>query len=431
MTSIKKFSIISREELESLKKDREELYRSKEILPRGYCWQIAHESFDFDVILRLPIYTKRWDEAISLDLIRDITDGKYSDMTADNNVPELEYIHIVQKSALWLELRAKAQGTASSVGKYLSSGERFPTQTQIEEQWGAKLRGDPFVKTITTAGHMEWGVKYEDAALMTFAMEKKMCVTQVGTIKVPMIYIHSLARDYIEDFASSLQFQCEHLLISPDGVVGDPEPCNNSVLPRGMKTEISSKLRGMLEIKCISPFHHLPGDDGKLLWCADMDKRQWHRVLDIPYVYIIQMALQAISGKFFYQMKDDDVMWFIRWAPKGYSLFSFPFRNLIKMGILASHLYFSILKRVTEQHQIYPYTSEETQINAQLRKEYLRISEIATYEYHDLDGYEEFYHYRELTKHYHFSMPDVSGTSTPKDDSSDIPEKLQRGVCLL
>src|SRR3990167_10655272 len=131
-----KFSLISTDELKNLRE-------SQLSCPSGYGLQISPINFDFEIITSLPIYQQHWEQAISDDLIRDVTDGKYSEMTPEQFDVKSELhtsIHVVQKSFLWLELRNKAHGTASSVGKYLLSGERFPTQAQIIEQWTAKLR---------------------------------------------------------------------------------------------------------------------------------------------------------------------------------------------------------------------------------------------------------------------------------------------------
>src|SRR3989344_3597409 len=268
-----KFSLISTDELKNLRE-------SQLSCPSGYGLQISPINFDFEVITNLPIYQQHWEQAIGDDLIRDVTDGKYSEMTPEQFVTTSETsgetsIHVVQKSSLWLELRGRAHGTASSVGKYLLSGERFPTQTQILEQWASKLRKDPFEKTLTTAGHMKWGVTYEDVELLSFVRQKNLCVTQVGTINVSLNYIHGLIPIYFgrRELGLKPSGEAQHLLISPDGVVGHPEPEGTSE----MKTVVSRHLTGMLEIKCISPFHHLPSDDGKLVWCTDMDKRQWFK----------------------------------------------------------------------------------------------------------------------------------------------------------
>src|SRR3989338_7592169 len=151
-----KFSLVPTEELMELRKARENpsgagASQRDEIqnYPEGYGLQISPNAFDFEIITSLPIYQQHWEQAISDDLIRDVTDGKYSEMTPEQFDVQSELpksIHVVQKSFLWLELRNRAHGTASSVGKYLLSGERFPTQAQIIEQWTAKLRKDPIKK---------------------------------------------------------------------------------------------------------------------------------------------------------------------------------------------------------------------------------------------------------------------------------------------
>ena len=180
---------------------------------------------------------------------------------------------------------------------------------------------------------MRWGVGYEDPALIHFAVQNMLAVTQVGTIQLPLSYIlqlHTGTPPHIE-------LHNPHLLISPDGMVHKPG---------------TTQYIGMLEIKCISPFHHIPFPDNTLGWVEDMQSRQWHHPAQIPFVYMVQMGLQAISGLYRFHMTPQDTMWFIRWSPHGFSQFHVTFDKLIPFGIIAAIIYFKLLQQYKEHHQV-------------------------------------------------------------------------------
>ena len=124
------------------------------------------------------------------------------------------------------------------------------------------------------------------------------------------------------------------------------------VLNRKMTSLLSNR------IKCISPFHHIANSDNKLYWCDDLNKRQWFTPDKIPYVYIVQQALQAISGVLFYNMKSSNIMWFIRWSPMGFSIFKFKFIDLVKLGVVVANLYFSFYQKLhsfEDIENLYPF----------------------------------------------------------------------------
>jgi len=141
------------------------------------------------------------------------------------------------------------------------------------------------------AGHMRFGVVHEDIALTHFTIYTGHTVTKVGSIKVSVNYISRLGiklgilkKKYRND-------TLDYLLISPDGLVGKSNNISNNVsISDILETD---KLIGMLEIKCISPFHHISCDN-KLEWIDDMKTRQWTNSYQIPFVYVIQIALQVI-----------------------------------------------------------------------------------------------------------------------------------------
>jgi hypothetical protein len=356
--------------------------------------------FNFNIILNLPSYAVLYKKAMSLDLIRDICDDKYSELSEEelNLLPEQYYINVVQKSPSWLFLRKKSSGTASAVGKYLYiKTNRFPTKADVRANIIDKLNDAPFVKSKTTAGHMKWGVKYEEAALMHFALVENVGILQVGSIKVSFAKICKLGRICFGDkWNTSVENVNEkYLLVSPDGIVGKPEEIT--------KNECYSELYGMLEIKCISPFHHLETDDGFLKWTPNMNTRQWHTAKEIPFVYIVQQCLQAISGIIKYGMTVKHFMWFIRWSPIGFSIFKFKFLELVRMGTLAANLYFSLMERLSKHEGILPnsafeYNEPETVIYDMMIECYTDLLACVEYKYISITEYPEFTEYYNETK---------------------------------
>jgi hypothetical protein len=160
----------------------------------------------------------------------------------------------------------------------------------------------------------------------------------------------------------------------------------------------------MLEIKCISPFHHKENDAGDLTWVDTMEKRQWHKAEEIPFGYIIQICLQAISGYHRLKMHGDHIMWFIRWSPKGFSEFQIPFKDLIQLGVLSSLLYFSLYARLKAQSELH-YTAAEMAIHHKLVQEYKKVTTAMKHRYvSHSDLYPEFAMYQKCTKLYTFKV---------------------------
>lgn len=363
--------------------------------------------FNFSVILDTERYTFFYKKAKDNYLIRDICDDKYSNLTEEEikALKSSKYINVVQKSNTWLTLRKQSGGTASSVGKYLYLKEiRFPTEKDVMKSWISSINDDPFIKTACTAGHMAWGVKYEETALMHFALEENLGVVQVGSIKVLLKHIMKIGESC---FGAEWIPLCndsneEYLLVSPDGIVGKPEV--------GTDSEDYSEYVGMLEIKCISPFHHIETEDGNITWILSkfssdfegiLNKRQWFDAKSIPFVYIIQQALQAISGIIKYKMNSKSFMWFIRWSPIGLSIFKFKFINLIRIGALAANLYFSLKNRFTTievMTENFAYIDKEQKIRDMLYIEYEALMKDYEYKYIDIPDYPEFKEYYEKTK---------------------------------
>lgn len=370
-------------------------------LPEGYCYQVAPDEFDFEIVVKSPGFKKYLAFAERHGLVRNVCREL-------PGTPELlDYIHVIQKSPLWLHLRSLAACTASSLGKYVLSPCAYPTAEQTYQAWRDKLSGKGFEKTVTASGHMRWGVGYEDPALVHFAVDNMLSVCAVGTIHLPLDYMISLIPRYAEGeelralraLVQSLHLDgTEHLLISPDGIVGRDS---------GPVDKLPENIVGMLEIKCISPFHHVEDRQGRLSWVDNMETRQWYHPGEIPFVYITQICTQAISGLYRLDMGDDDTMWFIRWSPAGFSEFSIDFGSLILLGIIETLLFFSHCQRVqTEEDLPFRYTDLELPVAQIMGRHYKRILDTMKHRYVCLDGlYPEFYTYQECTRRYRFKAP--------------------------
>jgi len=370
-------------------------------LPPDYRWQISSEIFDFDIISKSQSFQRYQAHAKKKGLVRDLCDSKLHDVT---EVPISDYLYIEQKSPTWFRFRAAADGTASSVGKKIKGSPMYPTMEQVSQSWYDELSGAPFEMTHTMAGHMKWGVGYEDPALIHFAVDNGLSVAQVGTIHLPLNYVLQMANlifpdnkiitDNI-DFLHNVVSETAHLLVSPDGVVGKPDS--------GSYTDSPSELLGMLEIKCISPFHYMEEIDQTLSWVDDMETRQWFHPGQIPYVYITQICLQAISGIYRLDMTEDSTMWFIRWSPKGFSEFKISYGPLIRMGCIASMLFFHLKHRLTLDQLPLVYTTEEQELVDLLHSCYMNVMENMTHRYVDHSRlYPEFDVYRRCTEHHRF-----------------------------
>lgn len=370
--------------------------------PPGYRYQLAPETFDFDIITRSRNFTQYQEHAKRMGLVRDVCRKELNDVEKDH-VSLDDYLYIEQKSPTWFRFRAAADGTASSVGKKLKGPTMYPTMEQVSDAWKDMLSDAPFVVTHTMAGHMKWGVGYEDPALIHFAVDNKLSVAQVGTVHLPLSYILDLVSKYVPELSSHAEFLRRHadpeahLLVSPDGVVGFPD--------EGLDEEMPTELLGMLEIKCISPFHHMEDHHtNTLVWVDDMEARQWFHPGQIPFVYVSQICLQAISGLHRLDMNDDHTMWFIRWSPIGFSEFSINFGPLVKMGIVISLLYFHLKLRVTSLEQLpLTYTPEEEELSHHLHECYQYVMDVIRHRYvSHKDLYPEFQTYQQCTQRYNF-----------------------------
>jgi len=376
--------------------------------------QIGSYNFKFDIITSSKNFQKYVKNVIENDLTRDVTDESLSHLSDEeiNKLPYTRYLEVVQKSPTWLKLRSRAQGTASSLGKYLKSCCRYPTLEQVKEAWVDKITHKPFAKTHTMLGHMNWGVGYEDPALIHFAQDQNVGVTQSGTIRVDLKYIIALGKKIYADKWVNLPLQVDsnHLLISPDGIIGVPETNKNPQPQTHINNVNYKELLGMLEIKCISPFHYMEDDENYLLWVDDMNKRQWRNAGEIPFVYMVQMGLQAISGVHSLKLTGSSTMWFIRWSPIGYSLFTFPFKLLIRFGVLATVLYFSLVQRthtVEDIEKLYPLTGKELEVETIMNNAYNDVLDASTYKFIEIDDYPEFQVYREITQYFRFIVPEI------------------------
>lgn len=397
---------------------------SDETIPPKHRMQIGSYEFKFDIITSSKMFQHHLKHVVENDLVRDVTDPSLSEISEDEalKIPRSKYVNIVQKSPTWLYLRAQADGTASSVGKYIKGPTMYPTLEQIKQNWVDKVNKKPFEKTHTMLGHMNWGVGYEDPALIHLAIEEGVGVSQVGTIRVDLSYILKLGKAVFKDRMPPLKLHVDnsHLLISPDGIVGQPE-APNSVREDGVmqpRTDMYSKLLGMLEIKCMSPFYHIETDDHFLQWVDDIETRQWHKPQEIPFVYIVQMTLQAISGVQFYKMNERHWMWFIRWSPHGVSIFKMQFKYLVRMGILVSMLYFSLVQRtktVEDIDKLYPLTDNESVVEAMMNTAYHDLMKNTRYRYVGIDDYPEFDTYNDCTKYFKFIISEMDSDSLQTD----------------
>ena len=381
--------------------------------PKGYREQIAPSSFMFDIITESPSFKKYQRFAEKHGLVRDVCN--LSSMDDISKITEETYLNVVQKSPLWLHLRNIAAGTASSVGKCIKGPPCFPTIEQISDAWRDKINHAPFVAEHTTRGHMKWGVGYEDPALIHFACANMLCVAQVGTVNLPMTYIMEVAEKYLtrEDYQivkegyNLLPFKDDNFLVSPDGVVGEPDAIGEpDAVGKGNYKKLPFKLVGMLEIKCISPFHHVESEDNCLTWVSDMEKRQWHKPKEIPYVYLTQICMQSISGLMRLKMDGESTMWFMRWSPIGFSEFKIKFEPLIRMGIVSTLLFLMLKYRIKSEADLpLEYTSYEMPIVRLLHKYYAVIMNDMTHRYVNHEGlYPEFKLYQKVTEYFKFTV---------------------------
>lgn len=377
-------------------------------IPPGYTMQVAPRSFNFDIIIKAQGFQKYQKFAEERFLLEDLTKPDFVPQTT------IEYIHIEQKSPIWLKLRAESDGTASSLGKYLFSPRGFPSMDQVQEAWYEKLSHAPFDPNTAAQGHMKYGCLYEDPALVHFVVEHfpEYVAQQVGTIHLPYQYIISLGLKNISEWSALTTYLPEtnkdaYLLVSPDGVLR--ENAN------------SGKLLGIIEIKCCSPFHHVPNEDGTLHWVDNMETRQWHKKEDIPFVYLIQMSLQVISCLHrFTDMNDESIVWFIRWTPNGFSEFRSAFKHLVPVGIIASIMYFRLKTRLTLENLPMTYDKDDKFLHTLLIKYFHQAINSFIYDYVPHETlYPEFKIYRQVTEYFRFTID----TKNTKSDISTKPMK--------
>ena len=422
----------------------------KQCIPEGHDMQIASLSFKFDIITSSRYFKNLLDTAIKNDYVRDLCHSDLGDLTQDE-IKEIKYpmyINVPQKSSTWFFLREKADGTASSVGKYIRGPKAYPTIKQTLSHWEDKINKKPFEKTHTMTGHMNWGVGYEDPALIHFADHLGVCVSQVGTIRVELKLILDIGKlifkDNLPDL-TNLVVNGKHLLVSPDGLVSKPVKKNESEFGYA-KTDMPKMkdLLGMLEIKCISPFYHIETDDKFLEWVDDMETRQWWKPEDIPFVYIIQMCMQALSGAARFKMNGAKEMWFIRWSPHGVSIFKMQFKYLIRLGVPAALHYFSLIQRVKRLDQIdgmFDYsengngTQTEKKLNQMISVNYRILMKNTTHTYHEIDKYPEFDIYNEVTQYFKFKVPEIDPETLqviiPKEEPGEYVNASDLQNCVF
>lgn len=368
--------------------------------------QYALDKFMFEVITDSYNFKRYANYARKHGLVRDVCILENIEQNPSNKD---DYLKVVQKSPLWLYLRAQASGTASAVGKLIKGACKYPTVEQITELWRDKILDKPFEKTHTMSGHMKWGVGYEDPALVHFAVSNNLAVAQVGTIYLPMNYILGQMKEYLKPqeikvinhiCAMFPSIKDKHFLVSPDGLVGHRD--------EGEYGELPLNLVGMLEIKCISPFHHVENKDGTLSWVDDMEKRQWYHPGEIPYVYITQICMQALSGLERFNMNGNNTMWFMRWSPWGFSEFKVPFEPLVCMGIVSTVLYLALSERITTEQELpFEYTEYEKPLVKILTDKYHDVMSKMTQRYIDHHIlYPEFHIYHKVTENFRFIVKD-------------------------
>ena len=133
--------------------DRDDRY-----LPDGYTWQISDSRFRFDIVTNSRLFLKYSHFAETHGLLHNLCDQTLT-VLADPTLPTPivltndQYIHVTQKSPIWLHLRKLAHGTASSVGKYIRSVSTYPTHEQLLQAWQDKISDKPFHADTATTGH--------------------------------------------------------------------------------------------------------------------------------------------------------------------------------------------------------------------------------------------------------------------------------------
>lgn len=350
--------------------------------------------FPFDLVADSPAFQRVYLTAHRRGLVRDLCVW-----SSKKNLPLIQgdvklLLKVCQKSDLWLHLRQIAHGTASSVGKLIKGCTGYPSWAQVTQEWREKL--DPSLKIIKNPSamksHMKWGNTYEDAAQLHFSLENNLVVAQVGTIHLPLRFVEKVVPYYHPSLSwQPFEEKKFHFLVSPDGIVGERDT--------GGRDQLPTELLGMLEIKCISPFHHVDNDNGTVSLTEDMEARQWEYPEAIPFVYVVQMSLQALAGLYRLKMDKSKQMWFVRWSPKGFAQFQVSFDALFSLGGPACLLFAKLkerLKSVADVEPVLNYTPEEQELARAMNQGYERVMAEMSRRYvsfEDENGYEGFYRF--------------------------------------
>lgn len=382
-----------------------EVFHQRGLFDEGAIQQWGSTVFKFNLIKDSPKYQEMVKELEDRGLCENECDHLYDNL-AEDGLAKLDsnlYIKVYQKTATWLALRARALGTASSVGKFIPI-ECIPYcgWKKASEEWAKKLwdEGSGFKTGAAQQAHMDSGVASEDIAMHHFSKHTGYKVSQIGTIRLSYLEIEEVGQQlcgewesFGEQWDKSLIRAEDYLLISPDGIVYQPP-------------KLGGERIGMLEIKCISPFHHQTTPDGMVTWAADMTRRMWFSFEQVPFYYVTQMALQALAGWSFYRMNSDDMMWLIRWYPDGFSLYNVRFYHLFKLGIWVARYYRWLKMRVVRGANPGEVQRVENEfLKARVEEAYLEVKANHQYEFVELKGwYPEFSLYRELTRLFKFRV---------------------------
>ena len=409
-------------------------------------------NFDFNIITKSQYFEDLKNYMLKYGYIRDVTK---IELTKNSILNKYDYLKVVQKSPLWFQLRSESSGTASVIGKYIKGQSRYPTSEQIYQAWLDKINQVPFNKTVTMAGHMKWGVSYEDPAILHFCQATGYGVASVGTVKVRLSWMKKLGkrllgREYT-DLIDKLGINDDHyFLISPDGLVYRNES-NNSNTSESIKNNFDKipdrkDIVGFLEIKCASPFHHCSSieSDQCLNWVADIEDRQWHNPANIPPVYNLQMAMQTIAGCSIFAMPLDSKIWLQRWTPNGFSLFESTFKPFVETGLWGSILYLYLYQNIKQTSDLekinYPFEFNcdikdkpfIAKIQQKFYESYKTMSDSQVYSYYKLDCYPEFNQYNVDTRDSIFKAPgDSNDIEVTAPDWSTVNEKAPNSINSL
>lgn len=365
--------------------------------------QTGSATFDFDIIPTSPHYLDLLRSLEAAGLSENVCDEKYASLTVSEAkaLPKSEYIKIPQKSEAWLWLRSQAMGTASSVGKFIPNvGKKYTSSRDVAHHWveflEEKRSGKRYPLPPIGNMHAEWGKKHEDVALAHFSLVTGWKMVQVGTIKLTYGEILTIARDLFppEEHARMCKIVTNHdnyLLISPDGIIEHPK---------------TGEKIGMLEIKCSSAFYHLPCEEtGKVIWHHNMDSKMWPEPEDVPYYYLVQMSLQALSGWVQYGMNTDCRMWITRWSPHMFVTHQFKYYHLFRHGIYNAIYYYHMFNKEGKSSLS---DSDEQWLLQGCKRHYVElVTNCVETETHDISTwYPEFDLYMATTRHFKWNYLD-------------------------